>query len=1106
MIRLLCGEAGSGKSTLILDRMAEVIAAGGEAYLLVPEQEAVAREREIMTALPTSAQLRFEVFNFSRLANHVFRRVGGLSYRGVTGGGRTLVMWQTLRELAPHLGEYGERAKNDAALTALMRSAVSECKAYAVTPERLEALADAPEVGNALGAKLRDLALVAGGYEAKMAERFEDSEDDPARLAALLAEHDLFRGAHIFIDSFTSFPAAELAVIEQLARQAAEVTVALCCDGPTSDALHFAEIVRTVGVLRRMAARIDCPVKVETLREVKRTDDAVLAALGRRLWRMEDEAAIGDSEAIELYTCADPFAEAEAAACRIAALVRGGMRYRDIVVIVRDTDAWRGILDTELERAEIPYFLSKRTDITTKPMVKLVLSALALRTYRWRQSDLLTYLKTGAAGLSSAEVDRLEDYITRWQLSGDALHRPWTMDPDGYVTEHSAQAADELAALNLLRERLCAPLLALFAALDAATTAADCATALYTYLCAIDLPGQLEARVALAQARGQDTEAAELIQLWNILLDALDQLVAAMGDSPCPADAFGDALKLLFAETDIGAIPTSADQVTVGSASMLRADAPRCAILLGLNEGEFPQALGDAGFFSDADKRTLEALGLDLSPGGDRRAAQELFFVYRAVTSPRERLICLCHRASTEGSETLPSLAMRRISALLDRRPAVWEARPALDRLWTRETAFPYTALLAGTAEGDALRRIFAADPDYAARTAALDTPITERDCMISPETAEAIFGRRIQLSQAKLNRYVGCAFAYYCTYLLGLREEKPAVIGYDSVGNYVHALLEQFFAALVVDGKLYIPEDEAEITARLDAVIADYLDALFRGVPPSARRTHLFARLRTLTRLLIDNLLGEFRQSEFRPVLFELPIRRGAEGSPEPLYFDLPDGTAVSLAGIIDRVDIWEAPDGRTYLRVVDYKTGAKKFDRADIEIGYNLQLLLYLFTLCRSRSAELRRRMGLADDTPLTPAGMLYCTALAADGTVDATATRDVILADADRSLGRHGLVLDDEVLLRAMDADLRGRYIPCKLTKTAGFSNPESRVSGEEFDELYRKLGVTIRRVAGELRAGHAHARPRKHEGSYPCDNCPAFPICRAAKRSKTGKGGR
>lgn len=161
----------------------------------------------------------------------------------------------------------------------------------------------------------------------------------------------------------------------------------------------------------------------------------------------------------------------------------------------------------------------------------------------------------------------LEDYITRWQLQGEAIPAPngWTMDPDGYVTEHTDRAATQLEQLNALRTALCAPLHEFFTALDQAADAASCATAVYAYLTRIDLPRQLQARAALETERGSADEAAELIQLWNILLHALDQIVIALGDSPCTAADFTEALKLILSETDIGAIPTAADQVTVGA-------------------------------------------------------------------------------------------------------------------------------------------------------------------------------------------------------------------------------------------------------------------------------------------------------------------------------------------------------------------------------------------------------------------------------------------------------------------------------------------------------------------------------------------------------------
>ena len=53
-----------------------------------------------------------------------------------------------------------------------------------------------------------------------------------------------------------------------------------------------------------------------------------------------------------------------------------------------------------------------------------------------------------------------------------------------------------------------------------------------------------------------------------------------------------------------------------------------------------------------------------------------------------------------------------------------------------------------------------------------------------------------------------------------------------------------------------------------------------------------------------------------------------------------------LTLRGRIDRVDE-AASDGQAYVRVVDYKTGAKKFSLTDVYYGLNLQLLVYLMAV---------------------------------------------------------------------------------------------------------------------------------------------------------------
>ena len=57
---------------------------------------------------------------------------------------------------------------------------------------------------------------------------------------------------------------------------------------------------------------------------------------------------------------------------------------------------------------------------------------------------------------------------------------------------------------------------------------------------------------------------------------------------------------------------------------------------------------------------------------------------------------------------------------------------------------------------------------------------------------------------------------------------------------------------------------------------------------------------------------------------------------------------TTLSVTGKVDRVDGW-LKNGKLYLRVVDYKTGKKAFDLADVRYGLGIQMLLYLFALQR-------------------------------------------------------------------------------------------------------------------------------------------------------------
>lgn len=127
----------------------------------------------------------------------------------------------------------------------------------------------------------------------------------------------------------------------------------------------------------------------------------------------------------------------------------------------------------------------------------------------------------------------------------------------------------------------------------------------------------------------------------------------------------------------------------------------------------------------------------------------------------------------------------------------------------------------------------------------------------------------------------------------------------------------------------------------------------------------------------LVRMLAQELCQSEFRPLRFEYPI--GEQEGTRPLRLALLQGDEVRVEGKVDRVDCYHGSD-RDYIRVIDYKTGGKKFDLSEVVQGLNMQMLLYLFTLGENGVADLSspgkqvfcicRAAGISPGTAGTPA----------------------------------------------------------------------------------------------------------------------------------------
>ncbi|MGM9625870.1 MAG: PD-(D/E)XK nuclease family protein, partial [Eubacteriales bacterium] len=200
-------------------------------------------------------------------------------------------------------------------------------------------------------------------------------------------------------------------------------------------------------------------------------------------------------------------------------------------------------------------------------------------------------------------------------------------------------------------------------------------------------------------------------------------------------------------------------------------------------------------------------------------------------------------------------------------------------------------------------------------------------------------------------------------------------------------------------------------------------------------------------------------------------------------------DGREVRLFGTIDRVDTYEA-DGKTYIRVVDYKTYVKSFSLDDVAAGVNMQMLLYLFAVWQNG----QKRYG----ENLLPAGILYMAANPTESTHNGIPTREEAEAAAEKSMNRSGLFLDDRSVLEAMEHGLGGKFIPVELKKDGSYSKKTKVESLEGFGTLMHEVEETVCAIVGEMTGGNADAVPisrtSPETGRDPCLYCKMRAVCR------------
>lgn len=1110
-LRFYFGPSGSGKSHRIYEEIMQRAAQepGRNFLIIVPDQFTMQTQKDLVMRSDRGGILNIDVLSFGRLSHRILEEVGTKEMPVLDDTGKSLVLQKIAADLKEQLPAMGSLLHKQGYIHEV-KSAISEFMQYGISTQDMDKLIASAEKRGALAMKLRDLKTLYRGFQDYIRDHFITTEETLDVLRRSLVKSKILPDSVVVFDGFTGFTPIQNRLIQELMRVCEETIVAVTI-GEEEDPYQMDGEQKLFHLSKKTVADL---VKLAAEAEVTRGEDVfvkggpnrfteapALCYLEQNLFRYQYEPYTEKQCEIRMFEALSPREEVHQTALYIRKLIREeGLTYRDIAVVIGDLEGYASYVETEFGQLEIPCFLDRTRGIVLNPMIEYIKSALQLYIRDFSYDTVFHFLRSGMADISREEIDELENYVIRTGARGYRTYsRLFTRRTEemqqGSGQEDTERAEETMERLNRIRQQFADTVEILHMAPRA--KAGEYVDHLYDFLEQNQVQQKLLNYQQQFEQEGDLAKAREYAQIYRLVMDLLDQIYGLLGEEEISLQEFADILDAGFGEITVGTIPQNVDRIVVGDMERTRLKQVKVLFFLGVNDGNIPKNASKGGIISDMDREFLIESGTEMAPSPRQQMYIQRLYLYLNMTKPSERLYLSYAKVNSDGKGIRPSYLIDTVRKLFPLLAVEYpQNRSRLEQIEGRQEGARYLAEeLREYADGTLreeerqdfylMYRAYEADPEGRDRlTAAAFRRYKESG--LSRIVARALYGRQLENSVSRLETYAACACRHFLQYGLSLQEREEFGFEVSDMGNVYHAVLENFAGKLAESGRTWWDFDENFATQAIKEAVEGYAATYGETVLySSARNEYAITRMsRILTRTVLT-LQQHLKQGSFQPDDYELSFRFAEDL--DSIHVDLSEEEKMHLQGRIDRIDVSEDAE-HVYVKVIDYKSGNKKFDLAALYYGLQLQLVVYM-----NAAMELESRKH--PDKEIVPAALLYYHI--DDPTIETPVelTQEQINEEILTKLRMNGVVNSDPAVVERLDRFLqdKSKVIPVEKKKDGSFSARSGILSREELHVVSAYVDTKIRQIGREILDGKIAANPYEKGNEEACTYCAYKKVC-------------
>ena len=1110
-LRFYFGPSGSGKSHRIYEEIMQRAAQepGRNFLIIVPDQFTMQTQKDLVMHSDRGGILNIDVLSFGRLSHRILEEVGTKEMPVLDDTGKSLVLQKIAADLKEQLPAMGSLLHKQGYIHEV-KSAISEFMQYGISTQDMDKLIASAEKRGALAMKLRDLKTLYRGFQDYIRDHFITTEETLDVLRRSLVKSKILSYSVVVFDGFTGFTPIQNRLIQELMR-VCEETIVTVTIGEEEDPYQMDGEQKLFHLSKKTVADL---VKLAAETEVTRGEDVfvkggpnrfteapALCYLEQNLFRYQYEPYTEKQCEIRMFEALSPREEVHQTALYIRKLIREeGLTYRDIAVVIGDLEGYASYVETEFGQLEIPCFLDRTRGIVLNPMIEYIKSALQLYIRDFSYDTVFHFLRSGMADISREEIDELENYVIRTGARGYRTYsRLFTRKTEemqqGSGQEDTERAEETMERLNRIRQQFADTVEILHMAPRA--KAGEYVDHLYDFLEQNQVQQKLLNYQQQFEQEGDLAKAREYAQIYRLVMDLLDQIYELLGEEEISLQEFADILEAGFGEITVGTIPQNVDRIVVGDMERTRLKQVKVLFFLGVNDGNIPKNASKGGIISDMDREFLIESGTEMAPSPRQQMYIQRLYLYLNMTKPSERLYLSYAKVNSDGKGIRPSYLIDTVRKLFPQLAVEYpQNRSRLEQIEGRQEGARYLAEELREYADGTLREeerqdfylmycAYEADPEGRDRlTAAAFRRYKESG--LSRIVARALYGRQLENSVSRLETYAACACRHFLQYGLSLQEREEFGFEVSDMGNVYHAVLENFAGKLAESGRTWWDFDENFATQAIKEAVEGYAATYGETVlHSSARNEYAITRMsRILTRTVLT-LQQHLKQGSFQPDDYELSFRFAEDL--DSIHVDLSEEEKMHLQGRIDRIDVSEDAE-HVYVKVIDYKSGNKKFDLAALYYGLQLQLVVYM-----NAAMELESRKH--PDKEIVPAALLYYHI--DDPTIETPVelTQEQINEEILTKLRMNGVVNSDPAVVERLDRFLqdKSKVIPVEKKKDGSFSARSGILSREELQVVSAYVDTKIRQIGREILDGKIAANPYEKGNEEACTYCAYKKVC-------------